>query len=95
MLKCYAQEKPNDWDQHIPYVLFAYRESPHESTGFSPFELLYGRRVHGPLQLLKENWENEANADQESLVSYVLNTRQRLEKLHELAAIRESQAKQK
>ena len=95
MLKCYAQEEPNDWDQHIPYVLFAYRESPHESTGFSPFELLYGRRVRGPLQLLKENWENEANDDQESLVSYVLNTRQRLEKLHELAAIRESQAKQR
>ena len=55
MLKCYAQEEPADWDKHIPYVLFAYREAPHESIGYSPFELLYGRRVRGPLQVMKEN----------------------------------------
>ena len=40
MLKCYAQEEPTDWDRQIPYVLFAYREAPHETTGYSPFELL-------------------------------------------------------
>ena len=38
------------WDKLIPYVLFAYREVPQESTGFSPFELLYGREVRGPLE---------------------------------------------
>ena len=34
-----------DWDQLLPYLLFAYREVPQSSTGFSPFELLYGRTV--------------------------------------------------
>ena len=33
---------------------FAYRETPQESTGFSPFELLYGRWVRGPLDVLRE-----------------------------------------
>lgn len=33
------------WDQWIPYLLFAYREVPYSSTGFSPFELLYGQEV--------------------------------------------------
>ena len=28
---------------HLPYVLFAYRASPQESTGESPFFLMYGR----------------------------------------------------
>ena len=92
MLKCYAQEEPTDWDKHIPYVLFAYRESPHESTGYSPFELLYGRRVRGPLELMKGNWEGEDQSE-ESTVSFIMKTRDRLEKLHKLASLRETQAK--
>jgi len=32
-----------DWDKHLPYVLFAYRSSMQNSTGESPFYLLYGR----------------------------------------------------
>ena len=31
-----------DWDKHLPYVLFAYRNSVQNSTGESPFYLLYG-----------------------------------------------------
>ena len=73
-IKCYAQEEPTDWDRHIPYVLFAYRESPHETTGYSPFELLYGRQVRGPLQLTKENWEDDQNIEEESPVSYIIKT---------------------
>ena len=32
-----------DWDQHLPYVLFAYRTCQQQSTKESPFYLLYGR----------------------------------------------------
>ena len=48
MLKCYSNEELKTWDKNIPYLLFAYREAKHESTGFSPFELLYARHVRGP-----------------------------------------------
>ena len=41
------------------YLLFAYCEVPQESTGFSPFEMLYGRRVRGPLDVLRESWTGE------------------------------------
>lgn len=34
-----------DWDLLIPHVLFAYREVPQSSRGFSLSELLYGREV--------------------------------------------------
>ncbi len=27
-----------------------------ESTGFSPFELVYGHEVNGPLRMVKEKW---------------------------------------
>ena len=69
-----------DWDKLIPYLLFAYREVPQASTGFSPFELLYGRDVRGPLDILRETWEGNESQD-ESVVSYVLSTREKLKQM--------------
>lgn len=51
MLRKTATQDGKDWDRLIPFLLFAYREVPHESTGFSPFELLYGHEVRGPLDI--------------------------------------------
>ena len=96
MLKCYAKDEPEEWDRHIPFVLFAYRESPHESTGYSPFELLYGRKVRGPQQLIKESWEDlSTDENQESTVSFILETRDRLKKMHEVAVEIEKNQKKK
>ncbi len=38
-----------------PFVRCA--EVPQASTGFSPFELLYGRQPRGVLDVLRETWE--------------------------------------
>ena len=45
MLKRLSQTEVEEWDKLLPFLLFACREVPQSSTGFSPFELLYGRRV--------------------------------------------------
>ena len=42
MLRRMCAERPKDWDKYLNALLFAYREVPQESMGFSPFELLYG-----------------------------------------------------
>ena len=55
MLQIFAQDEPGKWDELIPYLLFAYREVPQETTGFSPFEILYGRQVRGPLAILRDS----------------------------------------
>ena len=47
----YCLETANDWDDGVPLVLFAIRDSCQESLGFSPNELLFGREVRGPLKL--------------------------------------------
>ena len=59
MLKKFVSRNQKDWDEYLPYLLFAYCEVPQETTGFSPFELLYGRCVRGPLDVLKENWTGD------------------------------------
>ncbi|KAK7108403.1 uncharacterized protein [Littorina saxatilis] len=79
MLKKLCMEKPKDWDRFVPALLFAYREVPQESLGFSPFELLYGRTVRGPLSLLKEIWTKDTPAEVRTTAEYVVDLRQRLE----------------
>ena len=83
MLRKVAVEEGKDWDKFLPYLLFAYREVPQSSTGFSPFELLYGRTVRGPLDVLRESWEGGRQSS-ESVVSHVLSMREKLEKMAEL-----------
>lgn len=41
--------KYKDWDKVLPLILFAYRTMVHDTTGFSPFYLLFGRDPILPL----------------------------------------------
>lgn len=86
MLKRMCAEKPRDWDRYLAPLLFAYREVPQASLGFSPFELLYGRHVRGPLAILKELWTNH-HLDEEAKTTYhhVFDLRNRLEETCKLA----------
>ena len=83
MLRTFVAEEGKDWDKLIPYLLFAYREVPQATTGFSPFELLYGRDVRGPLDVLRESWESHQRSS-DSIVSYVLTMREKMEKMSEI-----------
>ena len=47
-------EQPHEGHKLIDPLLFAYRELPNETSGFSPFELVYGRNVRGLMQILQE-----------------------------------------
>ena len=56
MIRSYCFDTEKDWDEGIHLLLFAVRESVQESLGFSPFELVFGHTVRGPLKLLKEKF---------------------------------------
>jgi transposase InsO family protein len=51
MLKAVVNEERNDWDDHLNWVVMAYRSSVHESTGCTPHLLLFGREQTMPLDL--------------------------------------------
>ena len=67
----------------LPNLLFAYQEVPQASTGCSPFELLYGRAVNGPLDMLKNTWE-AGGPGEHSVVSHILSISDKLAKMTEL-----------
>ncbi|XP_038133737.1 uncharacterized protein LOC119778540 [Cyprinodon tularosa] len=86
MLRKFVNDTGSDWDQWLPYLLFAYREVPQASTGFSPFELLYGHDVRGPLTLLRDAWEgDQSKEDPVNIISFVLHMRDKLQQMSELA----------
>ncbi|XP_040079039.2 uncharacterized protein LOC120850576 [Ixodes scapularis] len=96
MLRRMCKERPKDWDRYLPALLFAYREVPQASLRFSPFELLYGRRVRGPLAILKELWSNEAlKEDMKTTYGYILELREKLEETCKLAHVRLHEAREK
>jgi hypothetical protein len=39
-------EHQRDWPQRLPYVVSAYNSSVHESTGYLPNFLMYGRELN-------------------------------------------------
>ena len=45
-----------DWVGQVPFALFALRSAPNRDTGFSPFDLVYGRHVRTPLDILHQGW---------------------------------------
>ena len=45
-----------DWVGQVPFALFALRSAPNRDSGFSPFELIYGRHVRTPLDILHQGW---------------------------------------
>ena len=86
MLKRLCQDQPKQWHRLINPVLFANREVPQESTGFSPFQLLYGRAVRGPGTILKELWTKKMNIPKvKTSYEYLTELREHLEDSLKLA----------
>ena len=96
MLKRLCSEQPRQWYRYINPLLFAYREVPQESTGFSPFELLYGRAVRGPMTILKQLWTKEVEEPEvKNSYQYVFEVREKLEDTLKLAHSELEKAQQK
>jgi len=50
-LSMFVSKNHKDWDVFVPAALFAFRTSPSESTGETPFYLLYGREARLPMEV--------------------------------------------
>ncbi|KAJ8352126.1 hypothetical protein SKAU_G00236020 [Synaphobranchus kaupii] len=87
MLKTTMEADGRNWDQLLPFVLFAIREVPQASTGFSPFELLYGRRPRGLLDLAKEAWEQQPSPHR-TMVEHVEEVNERMATIWPMVAVK-------
>ena len=85
ILKRLTHEKVSDWDRYVDACLFAYRETPHSSTGYSPFDLI-GRTVRGPMSILRQLWTKETiDPEIKTSYQYVLDLKDKIESTCEIA----------
>ena len=52
LLSIAAEESEEDWDLKLSTIMMAYRSSIHESTGETPFTLMFGREVQLPVDII-------------------------------------------
>jgi hypothetical protein len=62
MLRHYVNEAGADWDEHLWAIEFAYNDSVHEATGFTPFQTDLGRDPATPCTMLARLAQRVATA---------------------------------
>ncbi|XP_040360535.1 uncharacterized protein LOC121048362 [Ixodes scapularis] len=82
VLRALCHEHKEDWESCLPATMFALRTVPHEATGFTLAELVYGRALRSPLRMLREMWEG--TGENQTVVDYVLELLERLSVTREL-----------
>ena len=83
MLGTLNEEKKDSWSKHLLHMCNMYNSSTHSSTGFSPFELIFGRKSRLPVDLFMGT--NPLEAEFSSIKEYVRSLKSKLEFTHELA----------
>ena len=82
MLCTAANNHGQDWDVMLPNLLMAYRSSVHATTKFTPFQMLFGRQIKLPVDLMFGTPETEGITCQSQ---YVNDLRLRLENCYRMA----------
>ena len=87
-----------NWDVYLPPVLFTYRTKKHATTGYTPFQLVYGRQAVLPIEAILSTTETESEIDlEDSILTRAYELMDKLEETHEHARknTETSQQKQK
>ncbi|XP_076062488.1 uncharacterized protein LOC143037816 [Oratosquilla oratoria] len=85
MIRKFCCEEDRDWDEGLQFLLFAIRETPSESLGVSPFELLFGRKVRGPLKVIKDHLISLPSTKLVTVNNYITSLKSNLDKVRSFA----------
>ena len=83
MITTYVNKEQDNWDVYLPIVTSAYRASVHESTGFTPNLLFFGREVNLPIHFLV-GLPAQARPEFRSYTDYVQHLNDKFCQIYEL-----------
>lgn len=58
VLQYEVERERKNWHKYLNYLMWSLRSSVHDSTGFSPHEMLFGHKPQDLLSIIKNNWCN-------------------------------------
>ena len=79
LLRTLSEKKKRRWAEHVHEVVNAYNLTPHSSTGYAPFYLMFGRDSRQPIDLLLGTEQEVEPSD------WVSRHQQRLQEAYQLA----------
>ncbi|PIK37692.1 hypothetical protein BSL78_25478 [Apostichopus japonicus] len=71
LLRTLSEKKRRNWSRHLPEVLYSYNATPHASTGYTPFFLMFGRNPRLPIDFLLAESAAEAIETENPVVDWV------------------------
>ena len=77
LLRTLSKEQKADWPVYLPSLVFVYNATPHSTTGFQPYQLMFGRKAPAPC----DNWLGLGKYDDQKSVSKTQWVDQMAEKL--------------
>ena len=83
MLGTLDPDQKANWKKYVPSLVHAYNCTRHESTGYSPFYLMFGRNPRLPVDLVFRRKEEN---NEESYPDYIKGLKGQLEYAYSLAA---------
>ena len=78
----YVSDKQDDWDEHIPLLMLAYRSSVHETLGVSPAMMMFGRDLTLPTDMAVGR---PVRNDRISVTDHAYELEQKLLEIHKFA----------
>ena len=82
MLGTLEPTQKQNWKSHIGLLVHAYNCTKHDTTGFSPYYLMFGRHPRIPMDLVLGKVEDQ---DTTSVDQYVASLQNQLKKAFEVA----------
>jgi len=75
-----VDDNQKNWTEVLPHVMAAYRSAIHESTGYSPNFLFFGRETRAPIDLM-----SQPPPDQSTIEDYVDQVAYNIQYAHQQA----------
>ena len=83
MMSAYVDEYHRTWDKHLPLLTSAYRSCEHESTGYTPNMLMFGRETCTPIEILMGIPQPDGH-DPPAVSEYVIELKEAMINVHEI-----------
>ena len=85
MLGTLEDHQKADWKSFVPSLVHAYNSTKHDSTGYSPFYLMFGRHPRLPIDIAM-GLDTGINRDDNTLSKYVADLKEKLDWAYRIAS---------